>query len=123
MGAAAAPAEGDDDAHEDRLHQPQRRPSSYRGVMTEFFTVHGTWVHLSIVDDPKTLEEPMVRSNNFRRALGQHVGPAIRRDGGRIGRQAAGWVPHWPIGTRHTEFADRFGLPWEVTRGARPPAT
>ena len=67
-------------------------PSSYRGVMTEFITVHDdVMVHLSIVDDPVYLEEPMVRSNNFRRAPGQHVGPAIPvRDRGRTGRSADG---------------------------------
>ena len=96
-------------------------PSSYRGVMTEFFSVHGNMmVHLSIVDDPVYLEEPMVRSNNFSRALGQHVGPAIPFETvDELGDRPIGWVPHWPVGTRHTEFADRFGLPWEATRGGK----
>jgi hypothetical protein len=96
-------------------------PSSYRGVMTEFFTVHDdVMVHLSIVDDPVYLEEPMVRSNNFRRAPAQHVGPAIPFETvDELADRPAGWVPHWPIGTRHTEFADRFGLPFEVTRGGK----
>ena len=96
-------------------------PSSYRGVMTEFITVHGdVMVHLSIVDDPVYLEEPMVRSNNFRRAPGQHVGPAIPFETvDELGDRPTGWVPHWPVGTRHTEFANRFGLPWEATRGGK----
>jgi hypothetical protein len=96
-------------------------PSSYRGVMTEFFSVHGdVMVHLSIVDDPVYLEEPMVRSNNFRRALGQHVGPAIPFETvDELGDRPIGWVPHWPVGTRHTEYADRFNLPWEATRGGK----
>ena len=96
-------------------------PSSYRGVMTEFISVHAdVMVHLSIVDDPVYLEEPMVRSNNFRRAPNQHVGPAIPFETvDELGDRPQGWVPHWPIGTRHTEFADRFGLPFEVTRGGK----
>jgi hypothetical protein len=96
-------------------------PSSYRGVMTEFFSVHGdVMVHLSIVDDPVYLEEPMVRSNNFRRALGQHVGPAIPFETvDELGDRPIGGVPHWPVGTRHTEFAERFGIPWEATRGGK----
>lgn len=96
-------------------------PSSYRGVMTEFISVHGDlMVHLSIVDDPVYLEEPMVRSNNFRRAPNQHVGPAIPFETvDELGDRPPGWVPHWPIGTRHTEFADRFGLPFEATRGGK----
>ena len=96
-------------------------PSSYRGVMTEFISVHADlMVHLSIVDDPVYLEEPMVRSNNFRRAPNQHVGPAIPFETvDELGDRPQGWVPHWPIGTRHTEFADRFGLPFEATRGGK----
>ena len=96
-------------------------PSSYRSVMTEFITVHDdVMVHLSIVDDPVYLEEPMVRSNNFRRAPGQHVGPAIPFETvDELGDRLTGWVPHWPVGTRHTEFANRFGLPWEATRGGK----
>jgi hypothetical protein len=96
-------------------------PTSYRGLMTEFFTIHGdVMVHFSIVDDPVYFEEPMVRSNNFRRAPAQHVGPAIPFETvDELGDKPPGWVPSWPIGTRHTEFADRFGLPWEVTRGGK----
>jgi hypothetical protein len=89
--------------------------------MTEFFAVHAdVMVHLSIVDDPVYLEEPMVRSNNFRRAPGQHVGPAIPFETvDELGDRPIGWVPHWPVGTRHTEFANRFGIPWEATRGGK----
>ena len=96
-------------------------PTSYRGVMTEFFTIHhDIMLHFSIVDDPVYFEEPMTRSNNFRRAPAQHVGPAIPFETvDELGDKPAGWVPRWPIGTRHTEFADRFGLPWEVTRGGK----
>ena len=96
-------------------------PTSHRGVMTEFFTIHDdVMVHFAIVDDPVYFEEPMIRSNNFRRAPGQHVGPAIPFETvDELGDKPAGWVPSWPIGTRHTEFADRFGLPWEVTRGGK----
>jgi hypothetical protein len=96
-------------------------PTSYRGVMTEFFTIHDdVMVHFSIVDDPVYFEEPMTRSNNFRRAPRQHVGPAIPFETvDELGDKPPGWVPSWPIGTKHTEFADRFGLPWEVTRGGK----
>ena len=96
-------------------------PTSYRGVMTEFFTIHDdVMVHFSIVDDPVYFEEPMIRSNNFRRAPRQHVGPAIPFETvDELGDKPPGWVPSWPIGTKHTEFADRFGLPWEVTRGGK----
>jgi hypothetical protein len=96
-------------------------PTSYRGVMTEYFTIHDdVMVHFSIVDDPVYFEEPMIRSNNFRRKLDQHIGTAIPFETvDELGDKPRGWVPSWPIGTRHTEFADRFGLPWEVTRGGK----
>jgi hypothetical protein len=96
-------------------------PTSYKGVMTEYYTIHGDMmVQFTIVDDPVYFEEPMIRSNNFRRAPRQHVGPAIPFETvDELGDKPPGWVPSWPIGTKHTEFADRFGLPWEVTRGGR----
>ena len=84
-------------------------PSSYRGVMTEFFSVRQH--DGAPVDRGRSgvLEEPMVRSNNFSRALGQHVGPAIRsrpwmnwataRSAGcRTGRWARG-TPSSPTGS------------------------
>lgn len=94
-------------------------PSSYRGVMVEYFTRHGTLLsHISFVDDPVYLDEPMVRTSEFSQRLGQHVGAAIPFETvDELGDKSTGWVPSWPIGTRHEEFANRFGLPFEVTRG------
>jgi hypothetical protein len=96
-------------------------PTSYKGVMTEFYTVHGDMmVGLTIVDDPVYFEEPMVRSNNYRRMPSQHVGPAIPFETvDELGDKPSGWVPSWPIGTHHTEFAEHFGLPFEATRGGK----
>jgi hypothetical protein len=28
-----------------------------------------------------------------------------------------GYLPHFSLGTRHTEFADLLGIPFEVTQG------
>ena len=28
-----------------------------------------------------------------------------------------GWVPHYPLGTRHTEPAENYGIPFEATQG------
>lgn len=36
-----------------------------------------------------------------------------------VGDKPRGWVPSWPIGTRHTEFAEHWNLPFEVTRGGK----
>ena len=94
-------------------------PSSYRAVMTEFFVRHGLRMsHFSIVDDPVYLEEPMIRTNEFSLRMGQHIGSAIPFETvDELSDKSTGWVPSWPIGTRHTEFAERFDIPFEATRG------
>lgn len=96
-------------------------PSSYRGQMIEFFTRHGNrLVHFAWVDDPVYLEEPMVRTNEFIVREEQHTGPAIPFETvDELGDKPRGWVPSWPIGTEHHEFADRFKIPFEATRGGK----
>lgn len=96
-------------------------PTSYRGVMTEFFVRHGNrMMQATVIDDPVYLEEPLVRTNNFVLQEGQHTGPAIPFETvDELGDKPRGWVPSWPIGTKHTEFANRFSLPFEVTRGGK----
>jgi hypothetical protein len=96
-------------------------PSSYKGVMTEYYAPHGEMMtQLTIVDDPVYLEEPLIRSNNYRRNYGQHVGTAIPFETvDELGDKPRGWVPSWPIGTRHTEFAEHWKLPFDATRGGK----
>jgi hypothetical protein len=96
-------------------------PSSYKGTMIEFFTRYGdrmkqfTWI-----DDPTYLEEPFVRSNDYAVREDQHTGPAIPFETvDELGDKPRGWVPSWPIGTIHTDLADRFGIPFEATRGGK----
>jgi len=94
-------------------------PSSYKAVMTEYFVRHDDrLLMLSIVDDPVYLEEPMVRTQNWVLAPDRYVGPAGPFETvDELGNRSLGWVPHWPLGTRHMEFAERFGLPYEATGG------
>ena len=94
-------------------------PSSYKAVMTEYFIPRGELMsHVAIVDDPVYLEEPMVRTNEFSRRLGQYIGPAIPFETvDELGDIETGWVPSFPLGTRHDEFARRFDIPYEATRG------
>jgi hypothetical protein len=96
-------------------------PSSYKAVMTEYFVRHDDHlVMLSIVDDPVYLEEPMVRTQNWVLALQQHVGLASPFETiDELADRPLGWVPHWPLGTRHAEFAERFGLPAEAAAGGK----
>ena len=96
-------------------------PASHKSVMTEYFTRHGT--HLGIfviVDDPVYLDEPMIRTNDLRWTPDQVVDAGTPFETvDELGDKPRGWVPSWPIGTRHTEFADRFGIPFEATRGGK----
>ncbi|MEQ1575568.1 MAG: hypothetical protein ABL993_15110, partial [Vicinamibacterales bacterium] len=74
-----------------------------------------TWI-----SDPIYLEEPFVRSNNYQINDEQHTGTAIPFETvDELGDKPRGWVPSWPIGTTHTEFADRFKIPFEATRGGK----
>jgi hypothetical protein len=62
----------------------------------------------------------MIRSNNFSWAPDQHVGAGAPFETvDELGDKPRGWVPHWPIGTRHTEFAEHWNLPFEITRGGK----
>ena len=96
-------------------------PSSHKGVMTEWWIRHGTRMTLVVmVDDPVYLDEPMVRTNDFSWNPGQNVNAGAPFETvDELGDKPRGWVPSWPIGTRHTEFADRFNLPFEATRGGK----
>jgi hypothetical protein len=96
-------------------------PSSFNGVMTEYFIRHGSRMMVAvIVEDPVYLEEPMVRTNDFVWIADQSVDAGTPFETvDELGDKPRGWVPSWPIGTHHTEFADRFGIPFEATRGYR----
>jgi cyclase len=94
-------------------------PASVRSTMTEFFVRHGRYLLLlSIVDDPVYLEEPFVRTSTWAWAPNQTVpSPVPFEIVDEVAPRATGWVPSFPMGTRHDEFAKRFGLPFEATRG------
>ena len=89
------------------------------GVMTEHFFRHGLYLTMfSSVDDPIFLEEPMVRTHTWAwnpngfMALGNAF-EAVDE----LGDKPLGWVPFFPLGTAHPEFAAAHGLPFEATRG------
>ncbi len=94
-------------------------PSSPKATMVEFWTRHDN--HLGVFawyDDPVYLEEPFVRTTDWVWDSKQHVGPAIPFESvDELGNKPLGWVPHWPLGTQHTEFANKYNLPFEGTQG------
>jgi cyclase len=94
-------------------------PASAKSTMTEFVVRHDRHLlHMSIVHDPVYLEEPFVRTSSFVWAPSQTIPPPVPFEivDEVVGRPR-GFVPSYPMGTRHDEFAKRFGLPFEATRG------
>jgi hypothetical protein len=96
-------------------------PSSPYAVMTEYFIRHGNLLMMmSQVDDPIYLEEPMVRTQTWRWNPNQRE-PAIGQVeiAEELPDLKPGDVPHYPLGTRHPEYADANGLPLEATLGGK----
>lgn len=93
--------------------------SSPYATMTEHWVRHGNYLTvITILEDPVYLEEPFVRDVTFRWAPEQVVGPATSVDpSDELADKPLGWVPHNPPGTHHTDFAQRYGLPFEATQG------
>ena len=93
--------------------------ASPKSTMTEFFFRHDLHLaHVAIIDDPVYLEEPLVRTSNFVWAPAQTIPPRIPFEiVDEVAGMPAGWVPSYPLGTRHDEFARRHKLPYEATTG------
>jgi hypothetical protein len=96
-------------------------PASAYTRMTEYFVRHGDHLLLfAWIDDPIYLEEPMVWTSNWVWNPRQTIGiPIPFNQVDELGDKPVGWVPSYPLGTEHREFADRFNLPFEATRGGR----
>lgn len=95
--------------------------ASAYSTMTEFFIRHSDDLTLvSIIEDPVYLEEPFIRTSNFVSTPTLTI-PAPPRfvivD--ELANMAKGYVPHYPMGTRHADFATQVGLPYEATRGGK----
>jgi len=91
------------------------------GKMVEHYFRHGDLLTMfSSVDDPIYLEEPMVRSHTWRlnpngnTALGNAFESVDE-----LGDKPLGWVPFYPLGVAHPEFAQKVGLPFGATRGGK----
>lgn len=94
-------------------------PASAHSRMTEYIVRHGDLLlNFTMVEDPIYLEEPFVRTTTF---VGNPVRviapPSVMEIVDEVAGREAGYVPHFPLGTHHTEFAERFGLPYEATQG------
>lgn len=101
-------------------HRRNGVPASIKSKMTEYFVRHGTEMTImQFTEDPVYLEEILARTTDFQLNPGQNVNaPGF---GFEIVDEIASWpegfVPHWPFGTEHREFAETLGVPYEATQG------
>jgi hypothetical protein len=97
-------------------------PSSDRATLTEHIVRHGDVLTIvSIVDDPVYLEEPFVRSTNWRENLQQQLDGVISEVVDEISGRPNGYVPHHLPGTNKwlNDAAREFGIPERALRGGR----
>ena len=103
-------------------HRRNGVPASVKSKMTEYFIRHGTEMTImQFTEDPVYLEEVLARTTDFQLNPGQNVGAPGA--GFEIAEEISSWpegyVPHWPWGTTHNEFADTLGIPFESSRGLK----
>jgi hypothetical protein len=96
-------------------------PASPHSVMTEHFIRHGSLLTLvSIVEDPTYLEEPFIRTSQW--MLSSNIIPDQRfvfEPVDEVAGHDLGYVPHYPFPTVHEDFAKKFGIPFEATKGGK----
>ena len=103
-------------------HRRNGVPSSVKSKMTEYFIRHGTDLTITqFTEDPPYLEEPLVRTTDFQWNPNQNTGgPGT---GFEIVEEITSWpkgyVPSYDFGTKHPEFADTLGIPFEASRGLK----
>ena len=98
------------------FHRRNGVPVSTSARLTEYFIRHGNrLIHVQFTEDTAYLEEPFIRTTYF--ILNHELHGQIMNYVWDIAEEASGWgedyVPHFPLGTRHTEFADLIGIPYE----------
>jgi hypothetical protein len=92
---------------------------SDKATMQDRFIRHGdTLTHVYIISDPVYLTEPLIKTNGFRLTNQLNVQPYPCESVVEVPRER-GAVPHRLPGQNPylTEFAERFKLPYEPTRG------
>lgn len=94
-------------------------PRSDKATVTEHWIRNGDFLTIAtIVYDPVYLTEPFIRTTDYELNLGQNLAPYPCGIVQEIDREA-GEIPHYLPGTNPytTEFAVRYRLPVEATRG------
>jgi hypothetical protein len=99
-------------------------PLSDRARMTERFIRHGTILtHVSIVEDPYYLSEPLIKTNGFQLTTDLTMAPYPCESVIEVPR-ADGEVPHILPGQNRywDDYAAKYHLPIDATRGGAPTA-
>ena len=100
-------------------HKRNGAPASDLATMTEYFIRHGNRLtQVQFTEDPAYLEEPFVRTTDH--VLAPTRFATNRRTFAPAEEEIVwdeGYLPHFPLGTQHTEFSDRIGIPFETTQG------
>ena len=97
-------------------------PASDRATITEHIVRHGDVLTIvSIVYDPIYLEEPFIRSTNWRENLTQQLDGVTAESVDEIPGRPDGYVPHHLPGTNKwlKDAAKEFGIPEGALRGGR----
>jgi len=103
-------------------HRRNGIPASSAAKVTEYFVRHGDQLtHVQFTEDPMFLEEPLVRTTDFEINRSQNVGaPGL---GFEVVDEVATWpkgyVPSYPLGELHDDFARSWGIPYEATQGGK----
>ena len=96
-------------------------PVSPYAVMHEYFIRHGDrMTTITQIDDPVYLDEPMIRTSTFR------WNPGARENGipqvdvaEEVPGLRQGDVPHYPLGSKHPDYANDNKLPFEASLGGK----
>jgi len=96
-------------------------PYSFDAKMTEHFIRHGDYLTVvTMVEDPVYLEEPLIRTTQWARSYDIALAPGFIFEAvEEIANHPQGYVPSYPLGTTHDDFAIKTGLPLELTVGGR----
>ena len=94
-------------------------PASPEAIVTERWIRYDDRLMVVMhVDDPIYLGEPLVRTNVLQLNPSQHTGRITPFESvDEILTRSTGNVPHHSLGTQHHGFAERVGLPFELTQG------
>ena len=92
--------------------------SPYAKMVEQYFRTGNDIVVFVWIDDPLTLDEPMVRTYMLRwNPAGNTQAGGVFESVDELGDKPLGWVPFFPLGTQHTEYGERFKIPFEATLG------